>query len=216
MPPKTIKELVGDSLRDVNSREYAKEYLSCISSNNQLIETETRKSLIRVFLLFGLFFILIGASFEEITLGPIKMKDISIIEKLLPLLVAVNYYELTSLICMRRLLIETEGRIVESLFPDFYKNGLHGYLFPNLVPLWANEIFAKSHEGIVHKVDDFIFIFIGLIVISGAILFECYAFYICFVLFGVSDIILWAVLILAILFLLKGFLILWGSDRLYS
>jgi hypothetical protein len=215
MPPKTIKEMVGDSFRDHDSREYAKEYLSCISSNNQFLETETRRSLIRSFLLFGLFFLLIGASVEEVTLGPIKIKDISIIEKFLPLLVAVNYYELISLIIMRRLFLETEGRMVEILSKNIYKNDLETFLFPNSIPLWSEKIFEKSYEGIVYKINDNINLFISLIIFLGAFLFEGYAFYMCFVLFGVSDIILWSVLIVSVLFLLKGFLTFWEMDKLY-
>lgn len=215
MPPKTIKEIVKDSFPDHDSREYAKEYLSCISSNNQFLETETRRSLIRSFLLFGLFFLLIGASVEEVTLGPIKINDISIIEKFLPLLVAINYYELISLILMRRLFLETEGRIVEILYKSIYKNDLEGFLFPNSIPMWADTIFQKSYEGIIYKINDATHYLISLIIIVGGILFECYAFYICFIHFGVSDIVLWSVLIVSVLFLFKGFLVFWKVTELY-
>lgn len=86
--------------------------------------------------MFLLFFIMIifellnKAVIQEITLGPIKITDITIIQKLIPVIVAYIYYEQMSYFIMRRFYIELHNVIILENYKSIVDNNLENFFFP--------------------------------------------------------------------------------------
>ena len=86
--------------------------------------------------MFLLFFIMIifellnKAVIQEITLGPIKITDITIIQKLIPVIVAYIYYEQMSYFIMRGFYIELHNVIILENYKSIVDNNLENFFFP--------------------------------------------------------------------------------------
>jgi hypothetical protein len=125
MPDKSLSDRVKAAFGESGSSGNiaAKDFLQQLHSENQNLRAGFRGSMIRLFF-FGLFILLSASSVSEATIGPIKITDLSIIIKILPLLIAANYYELISLWGTQSLVADTIYRICEIYFKTLRENDL--------------------------------------------------------------------------------------------
>ena len=93
----SIQERVAETFKG-DKYNISKDYLEQIYTNMHITETTLRQSIIRLFFLFFLFLLVMNTKNSELDLGIIKVTDISLILKFIPLLISINYYELISLI----------------------------------------------------------------------------------------------------------------------
>lgn len=94
---KSIRKRIAEAFKD-DKYNLSKDYLEQIYLNLHITETTLRQSIIRIFFLFFLFLLLINTENNELNLQIIKVTDVTFILKFIPLLIAINYYELISLI----------------------------------------------------------------------------------------------------------------------
>jgi hypothetical protein len=185
----------------------AKDFLQQLHSENHILRVGFRSSLLRLFFFFGLFILLSTASVSEATIGPIKITDLSIIIKILPLLAAANYFELVSLLATANLVRETTFVISSVCFKSLHETDLD-YFF-DLSSFAAFEKFSSwvYEPGILKSIDELITFILTMTILFAAILFECYAFFFCFSNFGFYDLFVWIILFLSLIIFTKtGFI----------
>lgn len=213
MNDKTILKRVKKALSDPETRNYAEEYLESVRANMQKTEDKSRRSFVILFVLLALFELLTRSAIAELTLGPFKLKDFSLIYKLLPVAIAYCYYEFLGLLTMRRLLRETHDVIMENIHKPIFENDLCYYLLPssNLV---AEEIITSATEGLWAKIIHNLSLPLFIVLIFSPLVFEVYALHKCFVIYGVTDVLVWIVLFISLTLLLQGFLFFFHISKL--
>ena len=132
MSAEKISDHVDKAFSDPGSREYAEAYLEALRANNRDRETSYRRILILVLLLCIAFELLTRATVTEMSiLGAFKVKDLSFIQKLLPLAVGFLYYELTSLYVLGLLMNRVHDVLLRKIHEPIYENNLEHYLNPS-------------------------------------------------------------------------------------
>jgi len=101
-----LRTRLEDMFSDSAVKEDAKEYLAQVRINLSDTEQRFQKLLIRLAFLAVAFVFVSRSGITEFTIGPLKIKDLSVIQKFLPAILAYTYYELSASITMRRLLRE--------------------------------------------------------------------------------------------------------------
>jgi hypothetical protein len=215
MPKNTIKKQVAAALADSTVQADADEYLKSVRENMR----STEDSIIKVgrtllVVIIGFEFLARGA-ISEASIAGLKFTDLSLIQKILPVLIAYLTYWLHSLYAFRRLLSEAHNQVMEKTQPAIYINDLDYYVKAHSAFSTEN-LLASNTEGIQSK-------FIGnltkpfmLVIALGPTLFEIYAFYRCFSAFGIHDLIVWVVLIVSVPFVVQSLLFIWGTTELTS
>lgn len=205
MSVKSIRDRVQDAFGKGSSVDSntAKDFLQVLLLKMQIILDRERNSLLRLFFLFALFILFSTASVAEATFGPIKITELSLITKILPLLIAINYYELVTLWASHSLLVETINNMYRLIHEPIIKNDLTFFMTSDW--LFGFELFTDwiQDDYIFKKINNFIMNSIIWGIALSALLFECYAFVRCFSIFGVFDLSLWIILIFAIITLAK-------------
>lgn len=203
---KSFKNRAHDAFKDEKEREFAKDYLNQIYSNIRSAETILRNSIIRLFFIFFLFYLLINTQINELGIGPIKVGDISLVIKILPLLISINYYEVISIWIMVSFQKKMGYEVLSALYSPIIKNDLQIGLYvastPHLLEIYYEKIIKK---GFLSNVNSNIYDIFLFSIIVGAILIECLIFSICYKKFG-SDYLLSFVLSASFIFLLKSIL----------
>lgn len=213
MHEKTILKQVKKALSDPETRNYADQYLERVRVNMQKTEDKVRRSFVILFLLLALFELLTRSAIAELTLGPFKLKDFSLIYKLLPVAIAYCYCEFHGLLTMRRLLRETHDVIMENIHKPIFENNLCYYLLPSSIFI-AEEVITSATEGLWAKIIHSLSIPLFIILIFSPLVFEVYALHKCFVIWGVTDVLVWIVLFVSLTLLLQGFLFFFHISKL--
>jgi len=171
-----------------------------------------RLTLLIVFLsiIFELF---IGASIAEVTVGSVKLKDYTVIQKVLPAAISYLYYDMATFAMIVWFQSTTYSYIVRYLYRIFYDDDL--YLIVTFADTFSAEDFiGRNTEGFKKNLINFISVVLRAAIIIVPFSFIVYAFYQCFSVFGRTDILLWLSLALSALFFLQAFLILYQGKKI--
>lgn len=208
----SVKKRVNVAFADPKEKEFAKDYLAAIQEDMRYINTRFQKLIVQIFFLFFVFIILSGASVVQVTLGSVQLSDLSLIEKLLPIVIAYTYYELIGFAVMARLQNELQGRIVELLYKPIYDNYLDLFLTPSSA-LNTAKILSSGTKDFLSSLLVNLTRPLLVIIFFGALGFEIYAFYVLFATFGFADIVVWLVLLVSLSFSLQGLIFISLFDR---
>lgn len=201
----TIEKGVKDALSDDDVKEYVKEHFDTLYKNMKYSEDRFHRSFLILFFLFAVFVFIAEASITEVSLGPFKIKELTLIYRILPVVIAYYYYVLISLGCIRVLLCVTYEAIMENIYSPLFENKLHYYWTP-LHIFDVGSILGNVTEGFLSRIINFLSRFFDLIGVFLPLTFEIYAFYRCLTAFGLTDIVTWCVIVVSTLFLLQGLL----------
>ena len=147
--------------------------------------------------------------------GPFDLTDYGLVQKLTPLAIAYTYYELMSLTAMRMLLRRVHDAVLAKFYPAIGDNDLEYYLMPHSTFV-IEEVFeqaAKGRSKRAFKVATAVPF--GLALAVGPLLFEIYAFRECLRprTFGLTDIVVWVVIIASTALLFMGFMFFWNLNN---
>ncbi len=215
---KSISERVHDAFQGNKEREILKDYLQQIYSNLQITEIAVRKSMMRLVFLIFMFFLLMNTQVDELGVGPLKVKDFSIIIILLPLLISINFYELISLgnnfFSQKRLV----RRIFLFAYAPIEKNNLELFLEPSLTPLYNEGILqGLTDGGYLRMLSSNLQTMIVVLTILSSIIMEVFVFSACFKKFGFNLLLIMA-LIVSLVFFIKTYIdmIIWTKIANYD
>lgn len=203
---KYLEEAVYRAFIGDNERSIVEKYLERIYSNSQVTETALRKSITRIFLLFFVFFLLTEAIINQMDIGPIKLNNFNLIIKILPLVIAINYYELVSLYSAHILQVIMIRVIFETFYNPIVKRDLQTFLYPSSMPDYSYAILnqMRGKRGILDVLDNSLYMLFSMTIILAGIIFECLVFYECFQKFGLFDPLLWLITMVALLFVIES------------
>ncbi len=208
-----LAKSVALAFNNQKAKSYANESLSAIRSNWQKAEEAVRSAILFLVLLVLAFELLEKSAVKEANIGPFKLGDLSFIQKFIPVLIAYYFYyicNLTLMLANYRIIHET---ILKKIYPTLEKNSIGKFLGPPYLSIFGDLTFVPSKSPLYSLIDKLQRIFI-IIVLFGSILFEIYAFQSLFVLFGLSDILIWISLFISLVLLLRGFLFIYASTEI--
>ena len=189
-----LNDAVGKAFKDDNERKFAENYLNQIYSNSQRTEEKLRKSLIRLFLLGFISYLLLNSSTNELLIGFIKVNDFTLIIKLMPLLISINFYELMSLIIGLSMQIRLTHLLIKFLHEPISDTGLDAFLFPSTTPHYLHFITMKI-PGLKKYPYLFSYIILVFIIVVSPFIIEIFIIYMCLLRFGIYDSLLQATII---------------------
>lgn len=205
MASKTIVEKVKDSLAS-ESPEYVDHYYTALLENFHRLDQKFHRALLVLLIAIASFELLAHTSTVEVALGPFKLKDIGILQKYLPLIVAYAYCSTSSLGTMRQHMRDLTAAVVTINHESIAKNSIDIFLQPHSL-FHSSETSQKFSFGVLSKTFLHIEAILVLALMIGPIIFLGHAFYNCFFVFGFRDVNLWVSLILSFVFVFQAVLV---------
>ena len=208
---KMLAEKIGDALSNTNTHGFAQSYLEAILTGMEKAESRFHQASLLMFFLFLVFELLTRAAISEVTVGPFKVNNLTLIQKGLPVVIAYLYYELCAFRAMVIIQSVVYKSIVKGICKPFHDNNLETIaMFSSTFDV---EDFLESNvEGNSNRLIGFLSQPLRLTLVFMPLLFAAYAFYRCFSIFGKGDFLVWTSLVISALFLLQGMLILSSKD----
>jgi hypothetical protein len=210
MATQSLSDHVKKAFGSAKSKEYAKEYLETIHANWRDAESRISQSLLSLVFFISVFELLTRAAVAEVTLGPFKVTDLAIIQKILPLIVAYFFFEFGSSTIQRNELSDVYYEIIRVCHKSISSNNLQYYLSPRIGFFLFGNLFWQPANILVRNIQYLLQIPIVLFAILGPTIFEIYAFLRLFEGFGVSDIVVWFVLLFSVMIMIQAYTILFG------
>jgi len=180
------------------------DYLKSLRDNMKSLEEKFYKNFITVFLLIAIFILFSKSVVTQISIGPIIVKDVASIYAFLPLILAYKYYEICSVMVMRRLSRVLHLELTKRVNHPVFVSGLEYYLMPYSIFL-TNEIVLEGKKGFQKH---FIILLLGLCDIAtqlGFIGFEIYSLHSIYSVLGTSSAIFWIVSIPSVILMILGY-----------
>jgi len=213
MAKSVIRQRIDELFSAPSSHQDFKDYIVQVRTNLGSAEERLQKLFLRSLFLMVAFVLFSRAGISEFTLGPLKITDLSLVQKLIPAIMAYTYYELHAAATMRRLLREVHDELLNVLNETLAKKDLQFYLLPHS-PFVAEEIISRAPDcSLAPLVVNLSLPLIASIIIAP-LAFLVYAFMRCFAQFGFGDVLVWIVLIVSFLFSFQGFILFFNCDRL--
>ena len=99
-------------------QDFAKNYLDKLYSNWKIAADKQGRAMTTILLLILAFELITRAVISEVSLGPFKLTDLSIIHKLLPAFLAYYYFEFRSWGTKRLEISDIYYEIIETCYPS--------------------------------------------------------------------------------------------------
>lgn len=200
----SLEERVRDAFSDKDVSTYVNDYLSSLQNNLKDIGNNISKYALGYIFFICAFELLARAAISDVTLGPFKINDLSIIQRFL--LVVISYLLLALFSSLsQKAEFETVHRIVLSeKYRSIVENELGDYLLPPTgslpgEPVNMNYNLSETTSAILSAP------FLILILI-GPIVFEVYASYLLISIFGYGDILTWIVISVSVFLTLIAYI----------
>jgi hypothetical protein len=191
---------------DEACRTYLVDHLEETRENIRESSRQASWHLAMLFAVFLLSELLRNQAATEVDVGVIKISDMSLVSRVLPVVAAWSYYSMTGFILLTYLLRGLHDKVIQSRHPVLHGNAIKELLVPtsrlgifNVLSEFASEI--TGWHGTVMAV----FVGITFVVVLAAPLLMCsYMVFTLFMTFGLADWLTWSAAALTIVFLLQG------------
>ena len=140
-------------------------------------------------------------------MGPVKISDLDLLIKITPLLIAICYYDLSSLIAS----LTTQERLIFQIFKFMHRPirdmGLDSFLLPSASPFYTYNLNRNIYNnGVLVQIYSKLYILLEVFLLLSGILVEYVIIKSNFRKYGFEDILLWIVAISSIVFVVLAFL----------
>jgi hypothetical protein len=170
-----LSERVDAAFDGESQSAFDLKYLEYILENWRDMGRSMRRSLIAVVLFMAAFVLLRGAKTAQVTVGPLRITNVSAILIAIPVVVAVLLYESTGYVAGYALFREVANELVRKLHPPIHDNDLGWLLSPPTISLLGGvglswEDVQPVEPGLPRKVLDAttiaIFVAVGAVSLS--------------------------------------------------
>jgi hypothetical protein len=197
---------------------YADDYLAVVRENWRHAEFNVRRATLRLVLIAVVFELMSRAIIAGAELGSLEINDISVIERLLPVIFAFTLYEFWYSLYATEKFWELHQATIRAVYRPLYEHDLEIALAPaGHVPVHGENLFAEYFEksSLLSRLRQ-IFEAVSLAVLHGSfIAFTAYAFYRLFERFGVDDPLTWVSIVVSSILTSHGLLYLERLVRMY-
>jgi hypothetical protein len=194
-----------------SNQRYAEEFLSTVRENWRESLAATGRTAILIIALMLVFELLTRSSIEKISIAGFEINDLSLIQRAIPLIIAYYFYDLINLILLQGDHRAAHGELIRILHRDIWDTELDMLLWPRTPSLLRTSRLGRRET----KLDTLFQSALTVAVVFAGIMFEAYAFYIQFRIFGFKDVLVWITVILSIAFTAYG-LIRLATDKNYK
>jgi hypothetical protein len=164
---------------DPKSEEFASWTLNVVLSEWRDVAMAMRRSVLLMFLLIVAFQLLITANVAELTLGPFKVKDLTIAQALVPAVVAYAFYEFIVLTGVAYRLRGAREHLIRVLHPHIYDEDLEHIFSPGALSftqhVHTKEIRSRQ-VGLAARLWSIASTGIAIAAIFGVLVFLVYAY----------------------------------------
>jgi hypothetical protein len=176
-----LRDRVADAFDSETSGKFGELYVTALLDNWREIARAFRRSLLLAVALIVGFYLLRGAKNAELTLGPLKLTNVTSVLTIIPALLAVVAYECVSLLAAFAAYRDAMGEVVRKLHPKVYENDLELLLVPPTLTLLGGigsswEDLRKKPPGISEKVLSITSTVVFAAIIGGSAGFLVYAY----------------------------------------
>lgn len=123
-----------------NNRSYGEEFLKEVRQNRREVTTGIGRVITSVLLLMAAFELLVRASIEKVSIGPLELGDLSLLRKALPVVIAYYFYDLVTKYSQDLVYSNVENTMLEILHKDIVDYDLGGVLEPVGHPIQGMEL----------------------------------------------------------------------------
>jgi hypothetical protein len=160
----------------LEDKEQADQYIADLSGVWKEVSSSIRSTVILIVVAMTLFELLSRAAVEEMSFGPVKIKDLALVEKLIPVVVAYLFYQLVSQYLRWRSMEITYNYLMTRFHSAISGNNFDLLLYPSMPALF--DLNRSAGEG--SKLVDMQYT-LGLVLIAIFMgipfAFEVYAYY---------------------------------------
>ena len=216
-----IRLRIDRTFEDEAVAKYGDEYLKVIQENRREVERVFRRTMLLLFLLLVAFILLTQASIREVSLGPFKLGDYTLLNILFPIAVAYTFSEVITLVIMRQNYQYVHDLVLWKLYGNkLIDDGLESFLSPPSIytstdlvttELEISERFGSRRVRIFAQVIRYWTIPLSVFLFVAPVTFEIYAFYTIFTAYGATNILAWVSLAVSV-YLLFIALAAWTAD----
>ena len=208
--PAALEELRNDPAADVT---ILREYLKMTQDGLRGCVSEFQKRGWTLLLLMVVCELLLRSLVAELSFAGLKVSDLSLVQKALPLGIAYAYYALLSIVAYRRLLEEVHDKIFRMTMPALFKHNLQWFAHPP-TPFHLDTIFEISLGGFLGKAFSIMRMPFIFVIVVGPPAYIIYVLFRYFSLYGMNDYYLWGSAVGSFLFMLQGVLLVPGVNKL--
>jgi hypothetical protein len=188
-----------------DSHDSPKDYLKDLLENWRLSSTSAARTITASLVLAALFELLSRAAVRKVSVGPVEIGDLSLIQKALPVIIAYQFYDFMSLTEYTLSCALVHSRIMSRYYPAIEAARLDYFIVPRDPSILGSDLFAdKSLGSTGNSLTGRLSTYLGFTVGFGIAVFEVYAYYRLFRQFHFSDLIVWITLTLTVFFVLYG------------
>jgi hypothetical protein len=185
----TVRQLVEAAFKGVNGPERGRHFLSALQVTMKDVTDAGRRSALLALLVMAAFLLLDRAAVTSAQVGPFQIKDLSLIQKALPVLFAYLIYDLSATgirFLYSRAVHEEITRLIE---PPLSATRLDRLLLPHSSPLYGPMYFGTDQR--LNRIARLFTALLRLGSLLSVLLIEAYALYRLFKVFGDRDPLVW-------------------------
>jgi hypothetical protein len=206
MPQSPLSERFKQAFPPEATASFGNQYLEMLLQNLRETDKGIRYVTAAVIFLIFTFELFARAAVSEISLGPVKLSELSLIHRLLPALAAYFLFELVSLYDLRSRGAHVFYAGIAKFYPDVYATDLEAYLLPSSPTVFGDSRFLDSEHSTA-KIQKFLNYVIATVLILGTLIFIASALYRLFGIFGRADPIVWISSVVSVVYAVQGFLV---------
>ncbi len=203
----SLETRVDTALDALDNDESKTRYLGALRENLHRIEQKVGNHLKAAVLVALAFELVSRGTVRELPLRPITVTDLELAQKLLPVLLAYLYNQLSSLYSMRISSIRIHDAVVKRLSRPIFDNDLEYFVRPYS---WftAEDAFDRFRQTSLFSR---ITMPVKLAIVAAPVVFIVYAYVLCLQSFGAGDAMLWTSIVASLIFMVQGMLFFYHS-----
>jgi len=179
MSGKAVSTRVIEAFADEREVKFGDQYLAYILDAWKDTEAALRKTAFLLVLFAAAFVLLVNAKQVELSLGPVKLTDVSAVLALIPAVVAFQLYELVTLLGASTVYRNVRTELVGRLYPPLAVSDLADLLAPGTASIWGDEGWRSvrmNEPGRAFKTFNGLSTFSGVALLLAASGFIVYAY----------------------------------------
>lgn len=202
-----ISDRIQAAMEDPSVVKSIDGFLEELIKNLRELDAKVERLIFQFIFLYLGFELITQAAIAEISLGAFKVSDLSLVQKLMPIIIVITWYEMISMLTIRKFSSTAFERIMEKTHEKLFENDLHQLMLPpnsERLISWITGI----KKGLSSNLLVSIYFMLGLLVFFlGPMAIYFRMFYQLFSLFPITDLVVWFSLGVTFVYVVLGFLV---------
>ena len=200
---KSLSDRIQDSFSD-DEASYASDYVRELQTSIRDSHQRIRNTTFLILISASLAELLARSAISQFSIGPFQVKDLSLIQKVIPIVLAYLLLEQHVLTLHTEAMESVYSEIVDYFHPKISENNLKMYLAPSMTLLWTAGM-EGTRDARLATFQDSVGGLLTLLLMGALFIFEIYLFVVLFRTYGFTDALVWISVVLSTIFILLIF-----------